>query len=139
MRDLSDRLRDWDAGVRRLAEQAEARIADADALVRDLYRSGRVRARVLLGPVMSVQPYDPGCGPEDSGQVTQAVFLVPEGLGVVFWDTEDLHAVPPGPNREREARRLFTPVARCRPILRIQYLPCAIELVARLVRLASRR
>lgn len=139
MRDLSDRLRDWDAGVRRLAEQAEARVADADALVRDLYRAGRVRAKVLLGPVMSVRPYDPGCGPEDSGQVTQAVLLVPEGLGVVFWDTEDLHALPPGADREREARRRFTPIAQCRPILRIHTLPCAVELLARLVRTAGRR
>jgi hypothetical protein len=81
MRDLSERLRDWDAGVRRLAEQAEARVADADDLVRDLYRAGRVRVRVLLGPVMIVRPYDPGCGPEDSGQVTQTMLLVPDGPG----------------------------------------------------------
>lgn len=139
MRELSDRLRAWDAAVRRLAEQAEARVANADALVRDLHRAGRARPQVLLGPVLGVRPYDPGCGPEDSGQVTQAVLLVPDGLGVVFWDTEDLYALPPGPDRDREARRLFTPVAACRPLLRVQFLPVAAELVTRLVRRAGRR
>lgn len=139
MSDLSNRLREWDAGVRRLAEQAEARIAEADALVRDLYQSGRVRACTLLGPVMSIRPYDPGCGPEDSDQVTQAVLTIPRGLGVVFWDGEDLLAIPQGKEREEEACRLFTPVAECRPLMRVQYLPFAMELVTRLVRRANGR
>jgi hypothetical protein len=139
MDELSDRLRDWDAGVRRLAEQAEARVAEANAMVRALHRSGRIRPWVLLGAVMSVRPYDPGCGPEDSGQVTQAVLLVPEGLGVVFWDTEELAATADGPDRWRAARRLFTPLAECRPLTRVQFLPYAAELVARLHRHLNRR
>jgi hypothetical protein len=139
MSDLSDRLRAWDLGVRRLAEQAEARVADATNLIRELHAAGRVRPAVLLGPVMDVRPYDPGYGPEDSGQVIQAVLLVPEGLGVVFWDTEDLHAIPPGPDREREACRLFTPVANLRPLMRVQVLPFAVDLVARLLARVRRR
>lgn len=115
--------------MRGLADQAEAPHAEANALVRDLYESGRARPRVLLGPVMSVRPYDPGCGSEDSGQVTQAVLVVPDGLGVVFWDTEDLYVLPPGPDRERDARRRFTPVAECPPLLRVQFLPFAADLL----------
>lgn len=55
---------------------------------------------------------------------------MPEGLGVVFWDTEDLHATAPGPAREREARRQFTPAAACPPLLRVQLLPAAANLLA---------
>ena len=138
MNDPSRRLHDWDASVRQLADQAEARITDANALIHDLHRAGRVRAHILLGPVLSVRPYDPGCGPEDSGQVTQAVLVVPDGLGVVFWDTEDWHATPTGRDREREARHLFTPIAACRPFLRVQVLPFAADLLARLVRSIDR-
>jgi hypothetical protein len=137
--ELSDRLRDWDTGVRRLAEQAEARINEANAIISDLHQAGRTRSRVLLGAVMSVCPYDPGCGPEDSGQVTQAVLLVPEGLGVVFWDTEDYSLCSPGRERQLEARRLFTPIAACRPLLRVQFLPFAIELLTRLVQSVNAR
>lgn len=139
MGELSDRLRDWDLGVRGLAEQAEARIAEADTLIRELHRAGRVRPHVLFGPVMSVRPYDPGCGPEDSGQVTQAVLVVPDGLGVVFWDTEEFHLYPAGRARAQEARRLFVPVASCPPLLRVQLLPFAADLVACLVRSATPR
>lgn len=139
MSDLSDRLRAWDLGVRRLAEQAEARVAEADDLVRALHRAGRVRPAVILGPVMGVRPYDPGHGPEDSGQVIQAALLVPEGVGVLFWDTEDLHQFPPGPDRDREARRLFTPLADLRPLMRVQLLPYAAELLTKLFGAARRR
>lgn len=139
MSDLSDRLRTWELGVRRLTEQAEARLADATALVRELHVAGRARPAVLLGPVMAVRPYDPGCGPEDSGQVTQAALLVPEGLGVVYWDTEDLAALSPGPDREREARRLFTPAADLRPLVRVHLLPYAADLVACLIPRGHRR
>ena len=66
MSNLSNRLRDSDASVRRLAEQAEARITEADALVRDLQRAGWVRAGVFLGPVINIPPYYPGCQSEDS-------------------------------------------------------------------------
>ena len=59
MRELSDRLRAWDAAVRRLAEQAEARVANADALVRDYKEAFRhhpagvalITAATATGPV----------------------------------------------------------------------------------------
>jgi hypothetical protein len=137
--DLSDRLRAWDLGARRLAEQAEACVAEADALVRALHRAGRLRPAVILGAVMGVRPYDPGQGSEDSGQVVQAVLLVPEGVGVLFWDTEDLHLIPHGPDRDREARQLFTPLANLRPLMRVQLLPYAAELLARLFEAARGR
>jgi hypothetical protein len=133
MSELVNRLRVWNLGVRRLAEQAEARVADVTDLVRELHAAGRVRSAVILGPVMDVRPYDPGYGPDDSGQVVQAVLLVPEGLGLVYWDTEDRQAVSPGPDREREARRLFTPAAGLRPLVRVQILPYAAELISRLI------
>jgi len=52
-------MRTRDLGVRRLAEQAEARVVEADDIVRALHRTGRVRPAVILGPVMGVRPYDP--------------------------------------------------------------------------------
>lgn len=39
MSNPSDRLRDWDLRVRSLAEQSDARIAEADALAGDLHRA----------------------------------------------------------------------------------------------------
>jgi hypothetical protein len=65
--------------------------------------------------------------------------MVPQGLGVVFWDTEDLLQIRRGKEREQEARRLFTPIASCRPLMRVQFLPFAAELVARMVRELRRR
>lgn len=89
MSELNDRLRDWDLSVQRLAEQADARLAEANQLVRDLHAAGQVKPWVLIGPVMSVQPYDPGFGPDETGQVTQALLVIPDGLGVMFVDTEE--------------------------------------------------
>lgn len=138
LNDLNNRLRDWDLGVWRLAEHAEARVAEGDVLIHDLHAAGRAHLWVLLGEVLSVRPYDPGCGPEDSAQVTQAVLLVPEGLGIVQWDMEDYRSVRRGPERWAEARRLFIPISSCRPILRVQFLPAASDLIARLMRHVNR-
>jgi hypothetical protein len=71
--------------------------------------------------------------------VPSSLTRVPQGLGIVFWYTEDLHQFPRGKEREHEARRLFTPIASCRPLMRVQFLPFAAELVARMMRELRRR
>lgn len=62
---------------------------------------------------------------------------VPRGLGVVFWDTEELYAV--GRERLAEARRQFQRVASCPPLMRVQFLPFALDLVADLLKRVTPR
>jgi len=117
---------DWCIQMYRFAEQAEAHVEKMNEIIRSLHAAGLVRRTGLLGGIIDVAPYADDRGDETTNQVTQAVLLVPEGLGVIFRDTEEMHAKI----THADMRRLFTPIGEMKPMLRLTYLPCATVLLA---------
>ena len=110
----------------RFAEQAEAHVETMNGTIRRLYDEGVVDAAGYLGGILDMTPYAEGYGDGSSQQVTQSALLVPEGLGVVLRDSEEM-------GRKlslKEMREKFAPIGVIRPILRLTYLPCATMLLA---------
>lgn len=134
MNDFNEHRDDWCIKMYHLAELAEAHVERMNAMIRGLHAAGLVRRTGLLGGVIDVAPYADDRGEESTNQVTQAVLLVPEGLGVVFRDTEDMHAGL----SYADLRRLFTPIGGINALLRLSYLPCATLLLAQFEDLIGR-
>ena len=62
-------------------ETAEAKAAGLNGFVNEVWQFGLSSRTAFLGPVITTRAYDPEEGGVDSGQVIQAVLLVPGGLG----------------------------------------------------------
>jgi hypothetical protein len=75
--------------MRHQFEVAEARLADANDLIEEMNRVGMLPPMVLLGPIIASRQYGPTPGGNISGRVIQAALVVPGGLGVVFWDSDE--------------------------------------------------
>ncbi|HEX4129704.1 MAG TPA: hypothetical protein VHZ24_06650 [Pirellulales bacterium] len=109
----AERLAAIAARLRHHAEQAEAEIAAANDIVRNLGGTGLVRGHVVLGRCFE-RPYVVEQHCTDSGQVIQAALLVPEGFGVCYWDTEEFCALHESfGGLEPEARARFQPFDSC--------------------------
>ena len=100
-------------------ETAEAKAAGLNGFVNEVWQFGLSSRTAFLGPVITTRAYDPEEGGVDSGQVIQAVLLVPGGLGVLVWDTEEfvkLSEIPDG--LEAHAPLYHVPFERCEPMIR---------------------
>lgn len=85
--------------LRHLLEIAEARVPRWNRLVQEFWRAGLVSQTAILGRVIETRSYAPIEGGHSSGQIVQAALLIPGGVGVLLWDTEDfvLHSqIPDG-------------------------------------------
>ena len=116
----------WGFQMYHLAELAEAHVEKMNVMIRRLHAAGLVRRTAMLGGIIDVAPYTNDHGDESTNQATQAVLLVPEGLVVIFRDTEEMHAKL----SYADMRRLFTPIGEINALLRLSYLPCATVLLA---------
>jgi hypothetical protein len=95
-------------GSRYAAGQAEAKVRQVNGLIRQLGETGRVSDTIILGPVIHVRAYSPGSGPSDSGQIVQGALAVPDGIGIVLWDSGDYAALSDKLEAlEAQARMLF--------------------------------
>jgi hypothetical protein len=96
-------------------EQAEALVGQFNDRVSRLAQDGRVPRGVFLGRTIA-SPWGTEATPGESGQVVQAVLLVPEGLGVSRFGAEAYDAYAQGSGGlEQEVRLTFVPFARCQP------------------------
>ncbi len=117
-------------------EIAEARVTGWNQLVRDLWRSGLLPQSAILGRVIETRPYAPMAGGHASGQVVQASLLIPGGVGVLLWDTEDfvlLANVPDG--LESDAWAHHIPFESCQPAHQVALAEQLSLLIGRFVRL----
>jgi hypothetical protein len=65
--------------------------------------------------------------------VIQAALLVPDGIGVVLWDSEQYAALRDLPEgREADEKVLFQPFAECEPAVKGLLLPEIESLLERL-------
>jgi hypothetical protein len=121
-----ERLRALLAEARRAGEQAEARVRQFDEVVQGLARQGGLPRGFLLGKAIA-SPWDVGAGRADAGHVTQAVLLVPGGLGVSRFEAEVFDACTSSSGGlEDELRLTFVPFAACSPVEKA-FLCCEME------------
>ena len=127
---LVRQLRNLSLVIRHQAEQAEAKVQQANSLLRELQRIRVIRETVVLGPVLFVRSYAPTPGGNDTGEVVQAALCMEDGVGAAFWDTElfsELSQIVNG--LESEVSSAFVPFERCEPSVRAALLPYIEPLV----------
>ena len=110
--------------ARHCCAQADAKLAEANRLIRQLAGAWSLRETVILGEVMHPRYSPPAAHEGEPARVAQAALCVPGGIGVVLWGAEDYAqrcATPEG--LEREARAGFRPFEQCEPALRALLLP----------------
>ncbi len=121
--------------LRRQMEIAEAQASGVNCLVNAVWRMGLLPRSAYLGPVIHTRPYSPQPGGHDSGQVFQASLLMPGGVGVSIWDTEELaelSAVPDG--LESAAFMRHVPFEECEQSIRALLRPFIPLLTGRFLR-----
>lgn len=94
-------LQQFNTELRQQLEAAEACIPPINDAIEQLARVGLVHDQAFLGPIVYERGYSDRTGPHTSGQVLQSALLVPGGLGIVLWDSEEYLAfvnspAPPG-------------------------------------------
>jgi hypothetical protein len=133
---MAEQLASLNVQIRHDMEQAEAKIERANKLVRELRGTGLLTGRVVLGPFFT-GTYEPGFGPQDSGQVTQAALLVSKGFGVCYWDTEEFWELGQTPEGlDSHARRRFQAFNDCSPAEKKFLLPFVEEMLEDLIDVA---
>jgi hypothetical protein len=100
--------------LRSFAQLAERRISTLNAIVQEAAEVGLVPRTALLGQIVQQRPYEPAPGGSSSGQVVQAGLLIPGGIGVLLWDTEDFLALQrQDEGLESAAWNAFVPFDQC--------------------------
>lgn len=131
---LLERLRMLNLVLRLRLEQAEARIPGINDLIQQLFAIELLPETALLGLVIFERHYSAQTGPQDSSQVLQAAILIPGGLGVVCWDSEDYLAFRNHlPENLQELFLKFVPFDRCGSAVKALLLPQVEPLMERLM------
>ncbi|MDB5345002.1 MAG: hypothetical protein JWP89_3379 [Schlesneria sp.] len=98
-RSVINELRQLNLSLRAQLEQAEARVPVINALVAQLAEIELVTEVAILGLVIYQGHYSALTGPHDSGPVLQSALLIPGGIGVIYWDSEEYAALRKNPHR----------------------------------------
>ena len=117
-------------------EIAEARVPRWNQLVQQFWQAGLIPQAAILGRVIETRPYAPVEGGHSSGQVVQAAMLIPGGLGVLLWDTEDFvlqSKIPDG--LESHAWAHHVPFDRCVPSDQVSLAEQLPMMIGRFVRM----
>jgi len=105
-------------------EEAEVRIPEINDLIRQLFTIEFVPETALLGLVIYERHYSALTGPHDSSQVLQSALLIPGGLGVILWDSEDyLRFRNAPPVDQGELFLKFVPFDQCVSAVKALLLP----------------
>jgi hypothetical protein len=137
--DPIERMKEFNLQLRRQVELAEALLPAINQQIQHFAALG-LSHTVILGKILHQRSYTPGLGPTDSGQVYQAAIMVPGGLGIVRWDSEQHAALldfPDGP--ESEASIHFVPLDECEAGIKALLVSEARNLLDQLVRQLPRR
>jgi hypothetical protein len=111
---MARRLGQINVEVRHLVKKAEAKVEQVNALVRELAKTGLLKKVTILGKQSRCVNYADGeCA--QSCFVVLPVLLTPEGIGICIWDSEHAIEIKMAGMPKSEARRVFTPFAKCAP------------------------
>ena len=130
---LMRQLRNVCLVIRHQAEQTEAKVQQANALLHELKRNRVVQETVVVGPVLFIRRDAQTPDGSDTSQVVQAVLCMENGIGAAFWDSDlytELSSVFGG--LESEVGCAFVPFERCEPSVRAALLPHIESLVGKL-------
>lgn len=131
---LLEKLRMLNLVLRLRLEQAEARIPGINDLIQQLFTIELVPETALLGLVIFERHYSARTGPQDSSQILQSALLIPGGLGVIFWDSEEYLAFRNHPPENLQELFLkFVPFDRCGSAVKALLLPQVEPLMERLL------
>ncbi len=124
MSDFEEEYLRMAAWVVHAAEQAEARVEEADRLIRAAVTAGCLAPGVIVGPAVRQCAYPAADGRDDSSLVARLVLHAPRGLGVAWWDV-DVHyerAQEEGA-LEADAAGGFVPFAECEAAVKALCVP----------------
>jgi len=114
------------AAVRHRHQMADCIVPSLNHLFAALGRLGLLNEATLLGEVLLDRNYGFPPLEHESGQVVQAAFFVPGGLGVVVWDSEEYQAAAANPSSGScDPRLRFRPYEQCGLGLKALLLPHA--------------
>jgi len=100
--------------LRSYAALVRQHVQDLNSTVSEVHASGILPSTAILGSVLQNRPYDPVPGGSTSGQVVQAALLVPGGMGILIWDSEDFFSLQQQEEGlEFSAWNVFLPWDRC--------------------------
>lgn len=135
--EMAEQLASLNLQIKHDMECAEAKVERVNLLIRELGNTGLLKRPIFLGGTYS-GTYDPAFGPHDSGQVTQAALLVPEGFGVCRWDTEEWNRLEQSQEGfEPHARICFESFESCSPAEKKFLLPFVDEMLEDLTDMAQ--
>lgn len=118
------RLRQLNLSLRLQLDQAEARIPPINDLIEQLGAIDLLSEAALLGLVIYERHYDLSHGPRDSGQLLQSALMIPGGIGVLLWDTDEYLAFRSNPDPNEAALFLkFVPFNDCEGAVKALLLP----------------
>src|SRR3712207_4347235 len=87
----------------------------------------------ICGPVILQRSYAPVPSGHNSSGIVQAVLHVPQGIGIVRWNSEDLACLQEIPEAlEAQACRDFVPFEQCEPVAKALLWPHIEPLVHQL-------
>ena len=135
--ELIQQLQDLIIRLRSQLDQAEAHLPALNNVIARLAELSLIPERTLLGHIVHMRDYEPGTGIIDSGMVLQAALRIPDGLGIVVWDTEQYTLLRNSPQGlEGEVVMRFFPFAELDPPLKALILPHTESLLERVIRMA---
>lgn len=124
IQDLVAELAAFNTGIRHRWYLADCLVPGINDMLALMAGLGLLTDTVLLGEVICDRSYAYPPLDHESGQVVQAALLVPGGLGVVVWDSEEYVEYSRNPSRpDFDVRARFRPYRQCGQALRALILP----------------
>lgn len=131
--ELFDSLRRHVTAMRQVCEQMEGKIEAINQGLHLLKQTGLTNEIVILGRIIHQAAYPPRAGGNDSGQVYQGALLVPHGIGVVVWDSEEYVQLEDVPQALEESAQVhFLQFCQCKLAWKLALLAEVEEFLSRL-------
>lgn len=134
-----EQLRSLNLRIRHQLDLAEMKVPVANDLIAQLAAVKLLHESVFLGPPILCRAYGAQEDLDESGQVILAALLVPGGIGVVTFDTDQYASMQDIPHKtEQEAALHFLAFDNCSPAIRALLLPRIEPLLQELCQLLAR-
>lgn len=122
---MIEELKNLNLQITRLAEYAEAVLPQLNAQLNRLHEVGLIAACLIRSDSVWQRPYNEGFTPAISGQVLQAVLIIPGGFGMLVLDSEDFVQMHNQEIARDELKNWVVPIEQCLPAEQAYiYLQC---------------
>lgn len=104
-------------------------------LIEWIVKTQLLRSEALLGPILRSEPYPVGERDGSPGMLFQGAIMLPHGLGILYWDAEELMSLPShGLTVEEAAWLSYLPFERCSPAHQALLADAIVELAEQLLK-----